>query len=241
MVMPTAAPLAAHGRSVLRARSPGSWRTVAGDARLFSMGIYREQVLPRLIDRLLGTEEVGKDRSRTTPGLHGTIVEIGFGSGLNIEHYPDEVEKVYAVDPALLGRKLAADRVAASSAKVEYVGLDGAALPLGDESCDGALSTYTLCTIPDVAGAIKEVHRVLAPGARFHVLEHGLARDHSVATWQSRLNPIQNRLGDGCNLDRDHVALLTAGGFEIDEHEEWYGKGPKSLTALYRLLARKPG
>jgi len=204
------------------------------------MGIYRTQVLPRLIDRLLGTKDVAKDRSLTTPGLHGTIVEIGFGSGLNVKHYPAEVEKVYAIDPALVGRKLAAERVAASPAIVEYVGLDGASLPLDDESCDAALSTYTLCTIPDVSRAIAEIRRVLKPGGRFHVLEHGLARDDATAGWQGRLNPIQKRLGDGCHLDRDHAAMLADGGFEIEEHEEWFGKGPKAYAALYRLVALKP-
>ena len=130
--------------------------------------------------------------------------------------------------------------MAASPVKVEYVGLDGQSLPLDDESCDAALSTYTLCTIPDVDAAIREVHRVLKPGAQFHVLEHGLARDQKVAKWQNRLTPVQRRIADGCHLNRDHGDLLRRAGFEVLELEEWYGKGPKTMSALYRGIAVKP-
>lgn len=205
------------------------------------MGLYRNQVLPRFIDRMLSAGEIMKYRALTTTGLHGRVVEIGFGSGLNVEKYPAEVTHVYAVDPAVVGRKLAAERVAASPVQVEYVGLDGQSLPLADESCDAALSTYTLCTIPDVAAALSEVRRVLKPGGRLHVLEHGLSRDDDVVKWQRRLNPLQRRIGDGCQLDRDHGGLLRDAGFEILELEEWYGNGPRPLAALYRGVAVKPG
>ena len=205
------------------------------------MGFYREQVLPRAIDKMLSSREVMRYRDDITKGLHGRVVEIGFGSGLNVAAYPPEVTHVYAIDPAVVGQKLAAERVAASPATVEYVGLDGESLPLDDESCDSALSTYTLCTIPDVGAALQEIFRVLKPGARFHVLEHGLSRDAAVAKWQDRLTPIQRRIGDGCHLNRDHVELLADAGFELSDFDEWYGKGPKPLTALYRGIASKPG
>lgn len=204
------------------------------------MGIYREQLLPRAIDKLLSTGEVMKYRTQTVDGLHGKVVEIGFGSGLNVSLYPPEVTTVCAVDPAKVGQKLAADRVAASHVDVQYVGLDGQSLPLDDESCDAALSTYTLCTIPDAPLALSEIMRVLKPGARFHVLEHGLAPEENVAKWQSRLNPIQKRLGDGCHLDRDHRAMLLEAGFEIESLDEWYAKGPKPMARFYRGVAIKP-
>ena len=107
------------------------------------MGIYRTQILPRIIDRMLSAGEIMKYRGQTTAGLHGEVVEIGFGSGLNVEKYPSDVSRVFAVDPSLVGQKLAAPRVAASPVEVEYTGLDGQSLPLDDESCDAALSTYT--------------------------------------------------------------------------------------------------
>ncbi len=214
-------------------KAPGQ----ASDSR---MGIYRQQVLPRIIDRLLSTGEVMKYRSQTVEGLHGKVVEIGFGSGLNVSLYPPEVTTVYAVDPATVGQKLAADRVAASPVDVEYIGLDGQSLPLDDESCDAALSTYTLCTIPDAALALTEVFRVLKPGAKFHLLEHGLAHEEGVVKWQRRFNPIQKRVGDGCHLDRDHRSMLTDAGFEIESLEEWYAKGPKPFASFYRGVAVKP-
>lgn len=204
------------------------------------MGVYREQILPRVIDKLLSTDEVMGDRLEVVKGLHGAVVEVGFGSGLNVGLYPPEVHTVYAIEPATVGRKLAAKRVASSGVRVEHVGLDGQHLPLEDESCDSALSTYTLCTIPDVALALREIRRVLKPGARLHLLEHGLSPDPGVVRWQRRLNPLQRRLGDGCHLDRDHNELLSDAGFELEAMHNWYGRGPRPLTCFYRGVARKP-
>ena len=122
----------------------------------------------------LATKDVRGHRQRVVPGLRGAVVEIGFGSGLNVPFYPDDVEIVYAVDPVAVGRKLAAKRLSESPVPVEFVGLDGEHLPLGDASVDAALSTFTLCTIPDATQALHELLRVLRPGERFHFLEHGL-------------------------------------------------------------------
>lgn len=172
------------------------------------------------------------------------MVEIGFGSGLNVPLYPADVETVYAVDPSAVGRKLAARRVGASPVPIEFVGLDGQELPLGDESVDAALSTFTLCTIPDVTRALSELYRVLRPGGRFHFLEHGLAPEPSTARWQHRLNGLQQRLAAGCNLDRPVDRLVRGAGFEIAElHNDWL-KGPrpgKPWGYLYEGLAIKPG
>lgn len=204
------------------------------------MGIYREQILPRFIDRTLGNPGIMKYRRQVAEGLSGEIVEIGFGSGLNMGEYPSEVTKVYAVEPAAVGRKLAAERVAASPIDVDYIGLDGRSLPLADNSCDGALSTFTLCTIPDEAAALSELIRVVKPGGRIHLLEHGQSRDENIHKWQRRLNPIQRRVGDGCHLDRDHLALVEDQGLVIEESREWYAKGPKPMVAFYLLRTRVP-
>ncbi len=205
------------------------------------MGFYREHILPRLVDRACGTGELRRWREQVTAGLAGTVVEIGFGSGLNLPAYPPEVEVVYAVEPALVARRLAEDRIAASHVRVEHVALRGESLPLDDDSCDGALSTFTLCTIPGVEEALAEVRRVLRPGGRFHFLEHGLSPEPSVATWQRRLEPAQKRLADGCHLTRDAAALVRAAGFEVEHVESRYARGPKPWTWLTAGAAVKPG
>jgi SAM-dependent methyltransferase len=192
-----------------------------------AMGIYEDRVLPRVVDKMCGAREMTRWRAATVDGLAGTVVEIGFGSGLNVPVYPPEVERVHAVEPAAVARRLAAPRIAASSVPVDHVGLRGESLPLDDDSCDGALCTFTLCTIPGVEQALAEVRRVLRPGGRFHFLEHGLAPDAGVVRWQRRLEPLQRRLAGGCHLTRDPVALVTAAGFEIERVEHRYARGPK--------------
>lgn len=205
------------------------------------MGIYRERILPHLVDKACGSAELARWRGRVTEGLAGTIVEIGFGSGLNVPVYPAEVTEVFAVEPALVARQMAEKRVAASHARIVHVGLDGQSLPLDDQSCDGALSTFTLCTIPDPAAALAELRRVLRPGGRFHFLEHGLAPDVGVATWQRRIEPVQRRLADGCHLTRDPVALVADAGFTVERHESRYAAGPKPWTWMTEGFAVAPG
>ena len=205
------------------------------------MGFYREHVLPRLVDRACGTGEMRRWRQKVTVGLSGTVVEIGFGSGLNMPAYPPEVRLVYAVEPALTARRLAEERIAESHVHVEHIALRGESIPLENDSCDGALSTFTLCTIPDVDGALAEVRRVLRPGGRFHFLEHGLSPDPSVAIWQRRFEPVQKRFADGCHLTRDASGLVRAAGFEIERIDSRYAPGPKPWTWLTEGTAIKPG
>ncbi len=210
------------------------------DGQTGGVGIYREQLLPRLVDRACGSKGYDRWRREVTAGLSGTVVEIGFGSGLNMPAYPAAVERVFAVEPASLGRRLAAGRIADSHVHVEHVGLHGEALPLDDDSCDGALSTFTLCTIPAVEQALAEVRRVLRPGGRFHFLEHGLAPDPGVSRWQRRLEPVQKRVADGCHLTRDPAALVEAAGFRIEHVESRYARGPKPWTYFTRGEAVDP-
>lgn len=154
------------------------------------MAFYEERVLPRFVDIALSGQAFARLRGRVASGLEGEVLEVGFGSGRNVPHYPDAVKLVRAVDPAVAGRKLAAKRVAASPIPVEYLGLDGEQLPLEDASVDNVLTTWTLCTIPDVGRALGEVHRVLRPGGALHFVEHGRAPDPKVARWQDRLTPV---------------------------------------------------
>lgn len=196
------------------------------------LGLYRTHVLPHLVDRVLSGPGWERWRERTTQGLAGTVVEIGFGSGLNVPHYPPDVTTVYAVEPALRARRLAEPRVVASPVDVRHVGLDGARLPLDDDSCDGALSTFTLCTIPDVDGALAELRRVLRPGAPFHFLEHGVAPDAGVALLQRAIEPAQRVLADGCHLTRDPQSLVSDAGFDVLSLESRYAGASSPWTYL---------
>jgi ubiquinone/menaquinone biosynthesis C-methylase UbiE len=204
------------------------------------MGFYGEQVLPRLTSKLLDNREFAKVRREVCEGLRGDVLEIGFGSGLSIPFLPPEVTGLWAVEPSEVARRLARSRIEASSVPFHEAGLNGARLELPDAQFDGALSTMTLCTIPDVDGALRELRRVLKPGAQFHFAEHGRSPDGRVARTQDRFNGLQRRVCGGCNLNRDIAALLSAAGFEIETLRNFSLTGPKALGYMSVGRARNP-
>lgn len=196
------------------------------------MAFYAEHVLPRIINVACGMKSTNPLRRRVCERLHGQVVEVGFGSGLNVPFYPAAVTGVAAIEPADIGWKLARSRLAASTVPVQRSGLDGQSLPLADDSYDVALTTWTLCTIPDVAAALQELRRVLKPGGSLHFVEHGLAPDEHVRRWQHRLEPMQKRLFGGCHLTRPIVELVQGAGFTIAELDVFYEEGaPKAMAA----------
>jgi len=196
------------------------------------MGFYGEHLLPRMVNVLCAATTAKPLRQRVCAGLSGEVMEIGFGSGLNVPFYPATVARVAAVEPADLGWRLAAERIAASSVKVERSGLDGQALPFADDTFDCAVSTWTMCTVPDVSAALAEVRRVLRPLGTLHFVEHGLAPDPSVVHWQRRLEPLQKRMLGGCHLTRQIVRLVEEAGLTINELDQFYSEGsPKVMGA----------
>lgn len=182
------------------------------------MGWWTEQVVPRATDVVLRGAFVADLRQRTCAGLAGDVVEIGFGSGLNVPHYPEAVTTVRAVEPSDVAWELAQGRLAASGAVVVRAGLDGQRLDLPDASVDAALSTFSLCTIPDVVAAVRELRRVIRPGGAFHFLEHGVAATGD-APWGTRLTPAWRHLAGGCHLDRPVLDLVGAGGLQVVDVE----------------------
>ena len=193
----------------------------------------------RFIDVALG-KQTDPVRARVASGLSGEVLEVGFGSGRNVPHLPSGVTRLIAVDPAVVGRQLAAPRIAARGLPVDFVGLDGQSLPLDDASVDHVLVTWTLCTIPDVDRALREMYRVLRPGGALHFVEHGRSPIERNARQQDRVTPIWRRVMGGCHLNRRIPDLITAAGFTMDRVDSFRDKGPELVARLYEGVALRP-
>ena len=203
------------------------------------IGFYEEQILPRFVDVALGGRQFARLRARVAAQLDGEVLEVGFGSGRNVPYYPPSVKRVQAVDPAVVGRNLAARRIAATPVPVEYIGLDGQLLPLEDGTIDHVLTTWTLCTIPDVHAALVEIRRVLRLGGALHFLEHGRSPQRNVARWQDQLTPLQRRIAGGCHLNRPIDQILPDSGLVVNQLDNYYLKGPKVLGYMFEGVATK--
>ncbi|MBP9146546.1 MAG: class I SAM-dependent methyltransferase [Thermoanaerobaculia bacterium] len=190
------------------------------------MGLYERFVLPRLVHFVCGLETHRRQRLKVVPMAAGDVLEIGFGSGLNLAHYdPAAVRKLWALEPAAEMWDLAQEAVVRSALPVELLQVSAEEIPLSDESVDTILMTYTLCTIPDAPRALTEARRVLRPGGRLLFCEHGTAPDERVRRWQERINPLWRRLAGGCNVNRHAPSLIEAGGFRVEQLSSRYLPG----------------
>jgi ubiquinone/menaquinone biosynthesis C-methylase UbiE len=205
------------------------------------VGVYDDWVLPRIINLAMGTKDVAQERAKALAAVKGRVLEVGFGSGHNLPHYPPGVEQVVGIDPSGESAKLARKRIARAPFPVEFLPLPGEQIPAPDGSFDSVVCTFTLCTIPDPLTALRQMRRVLAPGGRFFFVEHGRSDEPKVQRWQGRLNGAQRWLFGGCNLNRPIDQLITEAGFELDSLERYYAKGPKPMAYLYRGIARPRG
>lgn len=197
------------------------------------MGFYEEQILPRGINWTLCWPRFSKLRQQYLKDVGGKVLEVGFGTGLNLPHYTSRVTHLYALDPSQLGRRLAEKRIRRVSFPVEFVDLQDGRFILPDRSVDAVVSTWTLCTIPDPIFALQEIRRVLRPGGKFYFLEHGLSPDRGIARLQNLWNPIQKWCAGGCHVNREIDRLILDSGFKILGYKRFYMKGPKILSYMY--------
>jgi ubiquinone/menaquinone biosynthesis C-methylase UbiE len=204
------------------------------------VGFFSEVIIPRLCDFFLNKSHLARHRRGLLAGAHCDVLEIGFGTGLNLPCYPKGVHKLTAVDPNPGMHRLAQKRIKQRGMEIDQHVLKGERLPFEDSRFDCAVSTFTLCTIEDVAQALREVYRVLKRGGTFLFLEHGLSREPGVQKWQRRLSWLQVRLANGCHLDRDMKALVAAQPFALVEVEEFYlERTARTHGYLYRGVATK--
>lgn len=198
------------------------------------MSWYEDKVLPRLINAACSSKPAYKQREKVVPRASGDVLEVGFGSGLNLAHYDrDKVRHIWGLEPSAGMRKLAAKPIADSGLEIELIDLPGEEIPLEDNSVDTVLITFTLCTIPEAAQALDGMRRVLKPGGQLLFSEHGKAPDANVKKWQERMNPVWKKFSGGCNMNRDIPALLKAAGFGIQDDNRMYVPGLKSLSYMY--------
>jgi ubiquinone/menaquinone biosynthesis C-methylase UbiE len=204
------------------------------------MGFYAQVVVPLLCDFGLDRPFVAKYRRELLAHAGGAVLEIGFGTGLNLPYYPPHVRKVTAVDPSVGMHRRARRRIKRAGIEVDQRVLGGEQLPFEDGTFDCAVSTFTLCSIGDVAQALREVYRVLKSGGTFLFLEHGLSPEPKVREWQHRLNWLQMRMAGGCHLDRNMRALVTAQPFASVKVNEFYiEKIPRTHGYVYQGTAVK--
>ena len=187
------------------------------------MGLYEKYVVPRIIEAACGVGPIAKQRAKVVPMAEGRVLEIGIGTGHNLDFYdPSKVEKVIGLDPSTESWKIAGERAKNLPFDVEFIGLPGEEIPLETNSVDTVMMTFSLCTIPGTQQALEGMRRVLRPGGRLIFCEHGAAPDAAVRKWQDRINPIWKPLFGGCHINREIPRLIEEGGFGIEKMDTMF-------------------
>jgi ubiquinone/menaquinone biosynthesis C-methylase UbiE len=202
------------------------------------MGFYQDQVVPLLINLTMRRRDLAAYRSRVVPSADGRVLEIGIGSGLNLPFYSRNVKDLIGLDPSPKLLSMVRQNLPPDTLSPELIEGSAEAIPLENRSIDTVVTTWTLCSIPDAALAVREMRRVLRPTGRLVFIEHGRAAELNVRWWQDRLTPAWKRLGGGCHLNRPIKKLIEDGGFQFDRLETGYMRGPKPLTFMYEGSAR---
>ena len=220
-------------------RNRSGLRTRDGTGQM-DMGLYREHIFPWLVDHLATGPQLEQLRDRVAGRAVGHVLEIGSGTGANFLSYDTTITSLTTIEPNPGMNRRARQRIRFLEFPVDSRELGCEALPMKDASFDTAVSTLTLCTLPDVGRCLREIHRVLKPGGRFLFLEHGCSDMESVRRWQTRLTGVQRRLCDGCHLDRNIDVLVRDAGFTLESLDNYYlEKVPRVFGFMYEGVATR--
>ncbi|MEZ5559017.1 MAG: class I SAM-dependent methyltransferase [Pseudomonadales bacterium] len=204
------------------------------------MGWYETHILPKLIDRACGQPPMRELRGRYVPKARGAVLEIGIGSGHNLEHYGPDAVSITGLDPAAELTRVAEERAQRIPQPVSLVRISSEAIPEDDARFDSVVCTWTLCSIPNVYAALREMHRVLKPGGRLIFIEHGRAPEASVQRWQRRIEPLWKIIGGGCHLTRAADELIQDAGFQLQSLDSGYVPGPRFAAFMTHGIAVRP-
>ena len=203
------------------------------------MNLYGAYFFPRLMDWFMSGPEFRRLRASLLSAVSGEVLEIGFGTGLNLCHYPQTVSHLAAIDPLIALARRISQRIAAVPFPVERYPQPAETLPFTDCRFDWVVSTWTLCSIVDPLQALREIRRVLKPEGRFLFLEHGRSQDSRTAAWQDRLDPLQTIIGCGCHLNRQIDELIRESGFRIIALERFHmNQVPRIAGEMYQGTAK---
>ena len=205
------------------------------------MGFYSNVIIPFFYDYSMDSSKINEGRRSILEKItEDEVLEIGFGTGINLKFYPQNVKRIIGVDTNNGMLMQSQKKISNGRFQIELINQSSELLPFADNSINAVLSTYTLCSIKDINAALKEIYRVLKPGAKYYFLEHGLADNPRTQKWQHRLNPLQNIWADGCNLNRDMKSLIVNAGFNMIEIKNYYMKrDPKIVGYMYEGIAVK--